>query len=432
MGGRIMIRLVCGLICALLPAVVLAQQHLLTFPKDPVDLSRGCDWVNLTKSGLNRALPETNAAYFLAVLPSTPEPGTVVRVEGVRPNARYFSLHLYNGFGKLRDHLADADLTFKPAAPRDTYAVTVVYGPEQGKANTLYTGREPFYAGGRSRRKLLVFRTYLAPPDNASGGPLPSLIVVKPDGTDFSLDDPKGAAACQTLIQNAKAAQRRANDRTGRLLVNLTALFAPAEPNWRVFHRRIGELYGRFINYDNAFMYAKFSKARGHFVVVQMQAPRVSPGDRGSAQVRYWSMCSNEPDTTRVVACLADSQVSTDSDGNAVFVVAPEHYAPALKRIDNLPVLPWSQPSRVERQTSLLIYRQLLADPGFKHAIANVGLLQSAERQMGTYFPQASYCSLNLTELSTIGGAEELVRRCEQAQTGGLLQRLFGFGGGLF
>lgn len=106
----------------------------------------------------------------------------------------------------------------------------------------------------------------------------------------------------------------------------------------------------------------------------------------GSGQVRYWSMCSEILATTQAVQCVADHAVPLRHDGTFTVVVsAPQdrpHNATAACGVAWLPV--GTAPGTV------LIMRNMLADPGFAQAIGRSELNHEADT-MGAYYPRGRY-----------------------------------------
>jgi hypothetical protein len=85
-------------------------------------------------------------------------------------------------------------------------------------------------------------------------------------------------------------------------------------------------------------------------------------------QLRYWSFCQYEPATQRVIDCRADDRVAVDSAGNSTVVVSTADKRPSNARAEcGVTWLPWGPQTQ-----ELLIYRHILADPGFANAIQRV------------------------------------------------------------
>jgi hypothetical protein len=106
-------------------------------------------------------------------------------------------------------------------------------------------------------------------------------------------------------------------------------------------------------------------------------------------QVRYWSFCENNKETTRVISCAADYHAAIKG-GYYTYVISDPDARPANATASNgVTWLPWGGifPS------GYVVYRNLLPAATFAQAIQNVGEASSPESVMGPYFPSAAYCS---------------------------------------
>jgi hypothetical protein len=116
-----------------------------------------------------------------------------------------------------------------------------------------------------------------------------------------------------------------------------------------------------------------------------------------TAQLRYWSICSNEFATTRYVACTPDQGMHIDSQGYFTVVISdPAHKPGNLLPTDNwLPAGPYPD--------TFVLYRQMLPDPSFAEAIAFAPSAAAAPQTMGAYYPDTRICSTTAFEASRCG-----------------------------
>ena len=133
-----------------------------------------------------------------------------------------------------------------------------------------------------------------------------------------------------------------------------------------------------------------------------------------AAQVRYWSVCSDESHSTRVVDCVADQDAKIDADGDYNVVIAtatpPAGYAASFN------YMAWG-PDAFGRP----IVRQLLADPSFKQSIdANQDALLPAVA-MGAYFPDTAYCTADVFSANLAAGPAAVFDACKKAQGVGVV-----------
>lgn len=150
---------------------------------------------------------------------------------------------------------------------------------------------------------------------------------------------------------------------------------------------------GFLSNLDNAYVYAFFSRGFGPLVVFHGRAPTFAatypdaarmPGD---VQLRHWSFCQNDPVSERYVGCLRDDQVARRRGDYTIVISPPGAWPAAAQRRcrGTASWMPWGpQPQGV------VLYRQMLPDPSFRQAIANVSYGSEAA-QMGAYYPAGRY-----------------------------------------
>ena len=116
-----------------------------------------------------------------------------------------------------------------------------------------------------------------------------------------------------------------------------------------------------------------------------------------SAQVRYWSICTNDFPTTRYVACLPDQAMRLDRQGYFNVVISdPAHKPSHLRRTDNwLPAGTYPD--------MFVLYRQMLPDLSFSQAVAFAPSAADAPKSMGDYYPTTVQCSTNAFDANRCG-----------------------------
>lgn len=375
----------------------------------------GCDWVLLydpSRSDLaDFAFPETSARYWVAVGPSAPAAGDRFDIAGRYPGARYSSLTVYNGNGGYEDSLADylwrADVPggnpFSAATTRNPagqigagYTDQLLFDtavPAAGARapNTLYRPSPGLTDGDRKKRTLLMYRTYLPQGGNDGGVGLPVLSFVS-GGVRTPLSQTPDTAECSTLYANFIQQFGGGGNRGG---LDSIPIFRPPLPTPRleVFRGVAGGVAGKgqFYNADNNFMSTTTSTTYGELLLVRGRAPTYTdqPGVGTTPDVRFWSLCENEAQSQKVVACVHDENAALDATGFYTLVIAADNQPePAATAARGYNVLPFGSQTNGE-----VIYRQLLAAPGYAQGIDKVGPLQNAQTVMGDAYPQATYCS---------------------------------------
>ncbi|MBB87530.1 MAG: hypothetical protein CMP06_09555, partial [Xanthomonadales bacterium] len=115
----------------------------------------------------------------------------------------------------------------------------------------------------------------------------------------------------------------------------------------------------------------------------------------GSAQLRYWSVCTNEILTQRFADCAHDAQVALDRDGYFTVVVSDAAHRPDNVIRDNgMTWLAWGG----VYPDSLFLYRHMLPSSHFAEAIQNIPLNTDPASVMGEYYPGVEYCDRNTVE----------------------------------
>jgi hypothetical protein len=393
----------------------------------------GCSWLVVSNPDLiNVAFPDEAATYWVATLPALP--GARLRIDGRYPQARYFSFNVYDPALRPVDAITDYQILPRVAgtnpyqdagaAAGGGYVAYVVDGatPDPRATNTLYTNvvRAPGGAGGLPNPSItLIYRIYLPEIDGSGGVPLPQLTLETADGAtapvSFAQCDPLPPDGLPSLLNEAI---RDASYPPGVDVVPVP--IAPSEPRITRFYglpetlrvlasNAVGfdlplqqitasDTGGGFLsNVDNAYVTTMASRDKGALYIVRARAPvwAREPVDAplGDAQLRYWSICSNEFVSQRFVACLADHEVALDDAGYFTVVVSDPDQQPANAvagqgSLGGMNWLPWGG----AYADSVLIYRHMLPSPQFAEAIQNVPYGTPVEDAMGEYAPRAVYC----------------------------------------
>ena len=378
---------------------------------------------------INVLFPDQSAQYWTAEFVAIP--GTRIRIDGVYPYARYTSWNVYDPllrpFAKLSDYQLAPDPgsmnPFLPGASRSTpvserhYTMFLTFSPtDHPGPNTIYVDPSQHPVG------LLTLRVYVpdAGRDETGGVGLPQVTWDLPSSAGL----PAGGSPCQGIEKPSISVLTQ-------LYASLSGLpgVGPPFPGrnppvWRKFvnicqagqdlllDNAIGEQLptlsgsisvcsafgtGGFLsNIDNSYVSAATSQGFGPIVVFHGLAPTFADTYPDAAvmpsgkQVRYWSFCQNDPFTERYIACLRDDQVKVDSSGDYTIVVSQPASWPAAAAqacAGRASWMPWGpQPEGV------VLYRQMLPDPSFAHAIQNVSH-GSEQQQMGPYYPGGRYFS---------------------------------------
>jgi hypothetical protein len=417
MNSQRMAALAIGLLFAacMLETRVAAQSNCQGYQAWVVQANPQTDAVG--KSNIN--YPDADATYWVTNLIYSQR--TVITVMGQFPLARYMSFELYDAKGNYVDGIDDVQINPDPGQnnpyvsgeAQGTYTLSVVFGsqPREGSAsNTIYTGNVNAVA--------LVYRLYYPDtPTNLPGGPVnPVLPEVIAGGTALSTCPP---APIISPITDSLYGRLNLIDYIGTPPANQPS--TPAAPKWSFTVTGPNTPYSANVNnsylsasIDRAFLTAPYNY---NMVVIQMMPPTYDNTQAGvapyaPAQVRYWSMCENEPMSTAVVRCVPDNQAAA-LNGMATFVICDPSYVPSAAVLSQWGAtwIPWGAMENSDviyndRGQALtnadgvfyygeIIYRQTLANPDFTQSIANVANLPAVSRQaaMGAYYPSIGYCT---------------------------------------
>jgi len=348
-------------------------------------------WTEFTA---NTNYPDTSATYWSVNFPIVR--GGYLTVAGTFPHARYMSFNSYQGsvaYDDVEDDILVPDggalNPFQPGNPRNgtvTYTVTVAFAPLQNPraTNTLYTGP------ATPPSNEVIYRVYV--PDegtDATGGVgLPRVRFNAPAGTAT----PPG---CTSSDASARVSLRPAAS------VRRTTATATNPPTWSV-GSEANQDYG---NLDNAYITAVINLEFGQVLVIHAQAPtfpatyKGQPTFEGGTQLRYWSMCQNNLQTTGVISCTPDYLTSL-SGGDYTIVVSQTKPTNAGASCEDT-WLAWGSVTN-----GALILRNMLPAPSFSEAIQDVTPGQK-KQDMGAYYPTSAYLA-TMSDFENLGCPPDL------------------------
>ena len=387
-------------------------------------LALNCAWLLRSDPDLlNIAFPDEGALYWVAAVPALP--GTRLRVEADFPQARYFSFNTYDPALRPTDVLTDYQLDaatggnpYRQGGATGRYVAYIEPGavPQARAPNTLYAGQIDLL--GRvalpNPAWVLLYRVYLPEGSRSGGVPLPSLhLEAAGQETPIALQacDPLPPQGVPSLLNDLI---RNASD--PGLLGLLPFPLAPDTPELVRFYglpetlrlllsNAVGfslplqaitaaDTGGGFLsNIDNAYVTTMMSREQGSLYILRAKAPRYArrptEAPLGDAQLRYWSLCTNEFVSQRYVGCLYDAQVPVDGEGYFTLVVSDPAQRPAnATDAQGIAWLPWG----AAYPDSVIIYRHMLPSPHFDEAVQNVPYGTPAREIMGEYLPRIAYC----------------------------------------
>lgn len=362
----------------------------------------GCSWgVKSNPDAVNIAYPDLDATYWAHEF--VPVSGERLVIRGQYPAARYFSFHVYDSRAVPLDSAYDARIAPDPGGsnpflgkPRPgsgssyTEYVDFKAAPANPAPNTVYVGVASS-PGNPAPLATLMYRVYVpnGPADPAGGAPLPQLTLEAEDGTVLQS---YGSCASSAIPTGGQLNEEIANSNYPPGAPTPPIEGATNPPTWS--RALTGKLIGVFANQQNAYLATTISRQYGEIVVIHGRAPtfpNTRTGDPPYArrQVRYWSMCENNKESTRVISCAADYNAAIQHH-YYTYVISDPGVRPANATAGNgVTWLPWGGifPS------GYLIYRNLLPAPTFAQAVQNVGEGSSPQAVMGPYFPSAVYCT---------------------------------------
>lgn len=428
---------------ATLPCLALLLAGLSVLPMahaqagNPLQTPRyGCDWTNTSDTTTNNTgFLDQTATYTVTTIPLNAGPGVRLLIRGAFPRVRYFSFQVYDGFrpGNFVDSVPDSAITpiggAAPAAnpavlPESAgytarYEIQVIYrdppaNPADRLPNTLYAG-----AGGAvgSFNKTLLYRTYQPNTDSSGlgGVPLPDLIHDGPEGQLDLADTPDTGACRAAALANSLL---RVFPVPGIGQNQNTVAFRP------ISGRGAGVFYpngdSNYLRAQTGRLYAPLIVVRARLPVTPVQPPLAQPAN---PDVRYYSLCQNDLNTSRNIACLTDRDFTLQADGTFTAVIATEANRPALAS----PAFGYDWLPFGNQLFGLTVLRQILARPGFEgdfqKAVAAPNLPLATT--LGAFAPEISYCdAATFAAYAPAGGAAVMAAcRARFSVVGGLLGR---------
>jgi hypothetical protein len=157
---------------------------------------------------------------------------------------------------------------------------------------------------------------------------------------------------------------------------------------------------GYLSNTDNSYAVALANRSLGPVLVLRGRAPitphtRAAPATMPAGELRYWSLCTNERNTTRFIDCAVDEDVPVDADGWYTVVVTAVADRPAnATRECGAAWLTWGTSPE-----TLVILRHMLPDAGFAHAIQRVEKPADLQAVVGEYLPEGSHTTKEAFEV---------------------------------
>ena len=416
-------------LCFLFTALLCGSFHTVWAGEFQVD--PGCEtygaWVNQTNprtdtTGLqNGNFPEGSDSTYWGTRLVAPL-GSVATVHGRYPRGRFISFQIYTS-DVLVDFLSDTEIQpdpgennpFVSGTEQGTFTAHLVFGPEpaQPAPNTLYTGT--------LTNVLMTYRLYHSTnPDDPAGD---SFDPVLPDlwleGEYLSSCPVRPIIEPEDLtvwgrLDNA--------DFIGSAPSDAARLLARPSPRWTIQDPFSAHF---FPNGDNYYLAVLLSReflrpnTNNDLFVVRFKTPTFPKTRSGEAvyldrEVRFWSLCTDDPYTTNVNRCIPDSDAILNEYGFATFVISDPGGKPtdaalsgfdaqwlpwgALEQVDDVVYdrreRPWGTDTPVHYYNTL-IYRQTKANPSFARSIVNILEYPWYERRqrMGAYWPVSGYCS---------------------------------------
>jgi len=370
----------------------------------------------------NTGFPEASStSYFSAILNAAI--GSVVTIHGQYPLSRFMSLAINTPSGQEASSLSDYQIQPDPGqnnpfisgTKNGTFTAYLVFGPEPSTpaANTIYTGT--------LTNVNLIYRVYHTTNPNDPAGS-----ATNPVTPDLSMNgQPLSNCPVQPILPANSTPWDRLDlgDWMGTLPTAAQQFNANANPTWRV----VNPSNPAHLSPNGSDFYMDILLSRqflapntgDNLFVIHFEAPTF-PNTRAGAppyaneQVRFWSICTDDPYTTNVNRCDPDDSVTLDSQRGALIVISDPGSEPSQAAMTQFKAtwLPWGaldlptdvvydghqQPWGIDTPVqyyNFVFLRQTLANPAFTQSMAAVSLLPTSEQQaaMGAYWPVSGYCS---------------------------------------
>jgi hypothetical protein len=410
----------------------------------------GCPWtLRLYSDATNVAFPDQYANYFILRQPGggpiAAPPGSTLTIRGRYPHTRYMSFTSYDPATRAIDGANDLSIDpdrgstnpFRPGAPRylpdgeRAYTVTVVAGQRtDARHNRVYTTSMD---GSHTASDFnVIYRTYRPDRGFSPGGgePLPS-VTLNLGGQHIPIGDSSQCDDSNTLVSsqfNGLVAETSVptilpggcypglNPPLWHKFLNLPSSYVQGtDSTCPTAMGASSTAYpvtktlppgGYLENLDNKYVSALLNADYfGPVLVIRSRIP-TTPNTyeraptMGDGQLRYWSMCTNDPISTRFYGCIMDDNaVRLDAAGDYCLVISSAPNRPRnadLKHgVNWLPYGPL--------HTDVAIERNMLPRADFGEAIqkATYGREQAA---LGAYYPAAKYSTVAAFEKSGCAG----------------------------
>jgi len=371
----------------------------------------------------NSNYPEENATYWGTVfeLPA----GTVLRVKGRYPQARYMALQIYDDNRNVIDAINDATINpdpgqnnpFRTGTAQGTYTLNVVFGRKPIRPpppNTIYTNGVA--------RILLLYRIYYStnPADLTGGTTNPVLPVISLGSVAMATCPVRPIVVPEDDLVWGRVDN---SDFSGAIPPPSARMPATTPPFWQLSVTGPNTPY--YPSQDNSYMSAVVSREffappyNYDMAVIRIKAPTFVNTQAGeppywsttTRQLRFWSICSDEPQTTGVVRCAPDYQTPL-RDGYATVVISDPSNRPSAEVLAQHAAkwIPWGalmpgdtvydeydQPKTNADGVfyqGLVLYRQTMPNPGWSQSFTAVGKLPRDQWRpaMGDYWPTSGYC----------------------------------------
>lgn len=385
--------------------------------------------LTLTKTDpatVNVAYPDEAAIYWISAYEAVP--GTRLRITGRYPHARYFSFNVYDQALRPIDAIADVEIApdagsvnpFAATASRTgdkrNFTAYVDFGPvpAQRAPNTIYTGTGQ--SAAPNLNGTLILRVYVPDHgrDETGGVGLPTITL---ESTAPSGGRPSDSA-CTGLAKPPVPGLSEAVA-AGAFPVAPAGLDAPGQPTprWVKFRNLVqvanrvgtdnpffdsftgplspaedaGGNGGFLSNVHNAYVYAALNRSYGEVSVTRMRVPetpdtRPGPATMPDAELRYFSMCTNDFASQRFIGCATDDRTAVGTDGFAEYVVSTQAARPSWAT----PACGYTWLPFGPNTSSGLILRHMLPRATFAQAIQRAKP-EHELATMGTYLPSTRY-----------------------------------------
>jgi hypothetical protein len=348
----------------------------------PVDPERRCAWSVVYPLDANYAWPDQDAAYINQAVAIGA--GEKVVITGRDPRARYWSITTYNLEDRqVIDRVNDVTVKRQGKGSSAPWTVTVTAKHNPKDPNSLQAAPLPVPGQPASFKNVTVvmYRVYLSETSTYAGGSLPTVTLHHADGTKTRAE----------RLPPCRLDQIKAPD------IPLGLEPAPGVPADAFIRAEGGRFYPSF---DTAYLAAEVPYDPAKILVVSGKAP--SFGKAKSADVRYWSLCTNvNAGDLPVVDCASDVDVQKQQrqDGRYVFAIVGPGQVPDRSRYPGVTFLDWSTGSASDLPPAFLIMRHILSNPKFAFSIDRVKLGDRASATMGDYAPVIEH--LTLEELAS-------------------------------